>query len=189
MLLTIKNLGKAERALIGMPVPPQQYGNVGTLVEDFLESQGYTINRGAGPDLLDIGVEIKTRTIEATSAQSIGSMTIDDIIATLWEDSPIRAKFQQQFRIKHSIEKGCIVSARMYDFRRDDIQDSMQHAYESARQMIINGNRGSYIRGDYASAYFEHKDSNSYGFRLPHGVMENFERMATNNYKNLFELA
>ena len=72
MLLTIKNLGKAERALIGMPVPPQQYGNVGTLVEDFLESQGYTINRGAGPDLLDIGVEIKTRTIEATSGKIDG---------------------------------------------------------------------------------------------------------------------
>jgi len=189
MILTIKNLGKAERALIGMPVPPQQYGNVGTLVEDFLESQGYTINRGSGPDLLDIGVEIKTRTIEATSAQSVGGMTIEDIISTPWEDSPIRAKIQQQFRVKHSSEKGCIVSARMYDFRRDDIQESMRHAYESARQMIINGNRGSYIRGDYAAGYFEYKESNTYNFRLPHGVMENFERMASNNYKNLFELA
>lgn len=189
MLLTIKNLGKAERALIGMPVPTQQYGNVGTLVEDFLESQGYAINRGAGPDLLSIGVEIKTRTIEATSAQSIGGMTIEDIISTSWEDSPIRAKFQQQFRVKHSTEKGCIVSARMYDFRRDDIQESVQYAYESARTMIINGNRDSYIRGTCAAGYFEYKESNTYSFRLPHGVMESFERMATSNYKNLFALA
>lgn len=189
MLVTIKNLGKAERALIGMPVPPQKNGNVGTLVEDYLESMGYTINRGAGCDLVSIGVEIKTRTIEATSAQSIGGMTIEDIISTPWEKSPVRAKFQQQFRVKHSIEEGCIVSARMYDFRTDEIQSATRYAYESARHMIINGNRGDYIRGDGACGYFEHKDANSYGFRLPNNVMETFERMATNQYKNLFELA
>jgi hypothetical protein len=187
MLLTIKNLGKAERALIGLPVPPQQYGNVGKLVEDFLESLGYTINRGAGPDLLSIGVEIKTRTIGATSAQDIGTMTLEDIIKYDWDTSPLKAKFQQQFRVKHCPDQKCIVSAEMYDFRAEEIQAIVRYAYESARTLIINNCTDNYIRGADAWAYFEHKKSNSYGFRLPNEVMETFERMTTSNYKNLFE--
>ena len=191
MLLTIKNLKKAEKALIGLPVPPQKNGNVGILVEDMLEELGYTINRGAGCDLKIMGVEIKTRTIEATSAQSIGSMTPADIIATPYDLSPIKAKFQQQFRVHHSIERGCIVSAKMYDFRGDYFQNRMRDAYESAREMFANGAFANYVRGDEACGYFEKTVSgrNSYDFRLPSNVMEAFEATCDSTFDSMFEIA
>ena len=190
MQLTIKNLNKAEAALIGMPVPLQQYGNVGKLVEDELESLGYIINRGAGCDLKELGVEIKTRTIEATSAQTICKMTELAIIHTPYDQSPVKTKFQQQFRVHHSVEQGCVVSAKMYEFRDAYFQDKARHAYETARTMIANGNCSDYVRGDKAVGYFEKTSSigNSYDFRFPSNVMESFETTARSTFSTLFEL-
>jgi hypothetical protein len=156
-----------------------------------LEALGYIINRGAGCDLKAIGVEIKTRTIEATSAQTICKMTRYDIIHTPYDLSPVKAKFQQQFRVHHSEEQGCIVSAKMYDFRDAFFQGQARHAYETARAMLAAGDTSSYVRGKNACGYFE-KTSNlgsSYDFRFPSNVMESFEATAHSNFSSMFEFA
>ena len=186
------NLKKAEDALVGMSVPAQHNGNVGKLVEDVMESRGYPINKGKGPDLLVQGIEIKTRDIEAKSAQTIGRMTLENIASTPYTDSSIKSKFQQQFRIKHSSKKLVIVSAKMYDFTVDAVQEVIEFAYESGRSiirdnLITDTESPNYIRGEDALGYWERKDKYSYQFRLGHGHMEFIERLALNSNNRLFE--
>jgi hypothetical protein len=204
MYLKITNLKKAEDALVGMIVPEQCYGNIGKLVEDEMEDLGYDINRGKGADLLAIGVEIKSRDLNATSAQSIGSMTSLDIASTSFRDSVIFEKFQQQFRVHH-IKKldgsTVIVSAKMYNFAYPKIQDAVEAAYEAGRAAMIdqldncNGQCDDYVRGKLpngllACGYWERKEnSNSFDFRLPTTVMEQFEEIAINSSNKLFDFA
>ena len=192
MALKIKSLGKAEKILVGMPVPEEENGNVGRLVEDVLESIGYTINRKSGCDIPKIEVEVKTRTIEATSAQTVASMTPEDIVKTAYEDSPVFRKIQQQFRVHHSRHTGKIVSAKMYDFRVDEIQNAIKYAYTSAQKAFASGKQGKYIKGaSDACGYFEKTvaDSNSYDFRFPDYIMKRFESIANNaeQFTTLFE--
>jgi len=204
MYLKITNLKKATDALVGMVVPEQCYGNIGKLVEDVMEKLGYNINRGKGADLLAIGVEIKTRGLEATSAQTISSMTAIDIATTSYKDSVIFEKFQQQFRVHHTKKldgSTVIVSAKMYNFAYPKIQDVVEAAYEAGRAAMIdqldncNGVCDDYIRGTLpngflACGYWERKEnSNSFDFRLPTTLMEYFEEIANNSSNKLFEFA
>ena len=202
MYLKITNLKKATDELVGMVVPEQCYGNIGKLVEDVMEKLGYDINRGKGADLLAIGVEIKSRGLEATSAQSISSMTVPDILVTAYKDSIIFEKFQQQFRVHH-IKKldgsTVIVSAKMYNFALPKIQDAVEAAYEAGRAVMAdqikncNGQCDDYIRGILpnglpACGYWERKeDTNSFDFRFPTVVMEQFEEIAINSSNKLFD--
>jgi hypothetical protein len=202
MYLKITNLKKATDELVGMVVPEQCYGNIGKLVEDIMENLGYDINRGKGADLLAIGVEVKTRGLEATSAQSISSMTVHDILVTAYKDSIIFEKFQQQFRVHH-IKKldgsTVIVSAKMYNFAFPKIQDAVMAAYEAGRAVMAdqikncNGQCDDYIRGVLpnglpACGYWERKeDTNSFDFRFPTVVMEQFEEIAINSSNKLFD--
>ena len=202
MYLKITNLKKATDELVGMVVPEQCYGNIGKLVEDVMEKLGYDINRGKGADLLAIGVEIKSRGLEATSAQSISSMTVPDILVTAYKDSIIFEKFQQQFRVHH-IKKldgsTVIVSAKMYNFALPKIQDAVEAAYEAGRAVMAdqikncNGQCDDYIRGTLpnglpACGYWERKeDTNSFDFRFPTAVMEQFEEIAINSSNKLFD--
>ena len=204
MYLKITNLKKATDALVGMVVPEQCYGNIGKLVEDVMEKLGYNINRGKGADLLAIGVEIKTRGLEATSAQTISSMTAIDIATTSYKDSVIFEKFQQQFRVHHTKKldgSTVIVSAKMYNFAYPKIQDVVEAAYEAGRTSMIdqidncNGVCDDYIRGTLpngapACGYWERKEnSNSFDFRLPTTLMEYFEEIAINSSNKLFDFA
>jgi hypothetical protein len=204
MYLKITNLKKATDALVGMVVPEQCYGNIGNLVEDEMEKLGYNINRGKGADLLSIGVEIKTRGLEATSAQSISSMTSSDIVETSYKDSVIFKKFQQQFRVHHSKKldgSTVIVSAKIYNFAFPKIQDAVEAAYETGRAVMAgqlnncDGHCDDYIRGTLpnglpACGYWERKEnSNSFDFRFPTTVMEYFEEVAANSSNKLFEFA
>jgi hypothetical protein len=202
MFIKITQLKKAEEALVGMKVPTQEYGNIGNICQDVMIEQGYNFNKGKGADLLDIEVEVKSRGLNATSAQTIGSMLPKDTAVTDYEDSVIFEKFQQQFRIHH-VEKldGTteIVSAKMYNFALPKIQSQVKVAYETGRQIIIdqlknhNGRCDKYIRGTLpdgtpACGYWEKtvKTSNSYDFRLPDNVMREFETIAINSANTLF---
>jgi hypothetical protein len=202
MYLKITNLKKATDALVGMVVPEQCYGNIGKLVEDVMEKLGYDINRGKGADLLAIGVEIKTRGLEATSAQSISSMTAHDILVTAYKDSIIFEKFQQQFRVHHSKKldgSTVIVSAKMFNFAFPKIQNEVEAAYEAGRAVMADqiknydGQCDDYIRGILpnglpACGYWERKeDTNSFDFRFPTVVMEQFEEIAINSSNKLFD--
>lgn len=194
MQFTIKNLKKAEQALVGMTIPPQQFGNVGRIVEAVMISLGYDVNQRLGVDLQSLGVEIKTRDDDATSAQTVGKMSKSDILKYSWEDSPVFKKFQQQFRVHYSSYLGKITSAGMYDFRLPEIQDIARQSYEAARQKLKDGDLASYVRGECFDqqcwGFFERTDPDKqdlYDFRFADAYMKKLEALATSQYKNLFE--
>ena len=177
---------KPAQALIGQTVPTNQHGHAGRFVETLLESMGVEVNKGHGPDFLDYGLELKTRDIDATSAQTIADMSEEDIINTDYKDSHVFKKFQQQLRVytKHNI----IISADVYDFSHSTIQDLIERAYNHARNQLkqcSNLNRTEY-KGFYG--YFERVDPNrnTLSFRLAKSDMETLEGMAKSTYKNLF---
>jgi len=197
MIKTFKDL---KNVLVGQRVPERYGGNVGTFVEDLIEAWGITIDRtGNVPDIPDLEGkerELKTRAVGATSAQTVGSMTDRDVIATpLWEHTPLCRKFQHQIKV-HYDENTCIITdVEELDFSHPDIQRAAKISYESARAIMVNNpSIPKYVRGEemfegVTSGYFEHKDSNSWGFRFPDAVMKKFERLArgSEQFSNLFD--
>lgn len=190
----IVGLPKATKRLVGMSVPEQKHGNVGRLIEDITESEGYPINRGKGPDIEKLQVEIKTRQIEATSAHTIGKLKISDIIKNSWEESSLYSKAQQQFRVFHSKDTLRITKTILVDFRPEHIQSKFRESYEEARKEIIrqyqtNGVIRRYVRGKDCWGYFENtvlERPEWYDFRFSDKDMKKLENMSSNNYTDLF---
>lgn len=171
--------------LVGETVSPKTHGAAGRDIENRLRAQGFPISNESGPDLPSIGVEVKSRDVDATSAQSVGSMLPEDIIKTPYHESVICKKLQQQFRVKHKDQ--VIVSADMYDFSPKYIQERIETSYEAARQKIIVGDDGDYISGG-PYGYFERtvKGSRSYQFRVSNGAVKKLEIMASATSNKLF---
>lgn len=189
----IKNI-KLKKTLIGTPIPnhiPVGDGAMGRYFEDLLEELGAKINRGHGPDLMEFGVELKSRFVEATSAQSICSMTLEDIKTTPYRLSSVYEKFKYQRRIKYN--RAFVVDDAIYNFNQEHIQTLIEDAYEAARLKIINGDESNYIRGNVYGktwGYFEKvisSDTPSRDFRIPHSRMEDLEKMAKSNFLDLFD--
>jgi predicted HicB family RNase H-like nuclease len=177
---------KPAQMLIGINVPTNQHGHAGRFIENKLEEIGVKVNRGHGPDFIDYGLELKTRAVDATSAQTVADMSIEDIIALDYKDSHVFKKFQQQLRVY--IKDNIVVSADVYDFSHSSVQELIEQAYDHAKDQLIKCN--DLTRTEYKDyyGYFEKVDANrkTFSFRLSKSDMEALEGMAKSNYKNLF---
>lgn len=194
MTITVTQLNKASRKLVGMTVPQRLNGNVGNFVEEVLINEGYEINKGIGPDLLSIGVEIKTRDVNSNAHHTIGTMTATGINSTSWKDSSICSKVQQQFRVLYDDKSGTIKSAGMYDFRHEDIQSELEQIYNDTKATINAGLASSLplsanVRSTNTSAYWELKGGSSYAFRISNSAMTKYEAIAKSgkSFSTLFE--
>lgn len=186
-MIKVKKLKKDN--LLGKKLPTNKNGHAGRAVEDILEDQGYNINRqGAVPDMQGLNVEVKTRDIDATSPQTVGTMLIDDIKITPYPLSPISSKLKQQLRVKTKDQ--VVVESRIWDFSDPYIQSLLETSYETARQKIIFGCRDRYIPGGNYG-YFEKctNSDNSYAWRMSQSMMNKLETMSGNSstFNTLFE--
>jgi hypothetical protein len=178
-LFKITALKKAQEALIGMKIPKLDSGNIGRLIERVIESLGYTLNKGAGPDLPQWEVEIKSTVWPTNSSRSIGLMTFTDIINTSYENSLIYKKLQQQFVVKHCRTTMVITEAKMYDFRDPEIQAKFKDAYESTRSVLATYQPGHYpkdVKVVGKCGYWEFKGSNNFKFRILPAAMKKIEQ-------------
>ena len=176
--------------LIGIKLPTNLDGHAGRAAEDILEEAGIKINRGFGPDMLDWGIEVKTRKKSATSAQTITAMYVDDIINTPYKESNVYKKFQQQLRIKTN-DDDIIVEADLYDFDQPQIQELIESAYENGRQILSKNKNLGYTPYSGFWGYFEQtkKDRDGlYDFRISDPDMLSLEMMAKSTFKNHFEI-
>jgi hypothetical protein len=179
---------KLAQQLIGQQLPTNKDGHAGRALELLLETLGVTINKGAGADILAYGLEVKTRKETASSAQTVATMSIKDIINTPYKNSNVYKKFQQQLRIKTN-ELDVIVSANIYDFDQPQIQDLIESAYEYARKQIVANNHIGYTSYVGHWGYFEQchlPQSDSYSFRFSVRDMEDLESMAHSTFGVLF---
>ena len=181
---------KVSDHLIGIQLPTNTDGHAGRAIEDILEAAGIKFNRGLGTDLIDYGIEVKTRKKSATSAQTITSMSVDTIIKTPYKDSNVYKKFQQQFRVKTD-DNNVIIEAGLFDFDQPQIQELIEAAYEHGRKILSQNKNIGYTPYTGFWGYFEQtkKDRDSvYDFRLSNSDMESLERMAKSNFKDMFEV-
>ena len=171
--------------LVGTTVPTTENGHAARYIEQSLAKQGFRVDTRGTLDLPDYNTEVKSRNIDATSAQTVGSMTPEHIKTTPYRESTIFKKIQQQFRVY--IKEDVIVDARVVDFSWNEIQNRIEESYEAARKRIIEGQDSNYIPGG-PYGYFERtvKGSNSYDFRLRDQAMKKLESMATSTFQNLF---
>jgi len=179
---------------VGERVPKQNGGNVGYVIERRLANNGYVMNPGAGPDIEKFITEVKTRKLGAQSANTVGSMTLDNIKTTPYEDSNVCAKMQRQYRVHYNDTFHEVTSEQIFDFTSPHIQRKIELGYESARKLIIGGCTHDYINGGEGIGYFERKrigdDKTSYDFRIPGSQMKKLESMAntTKQFDRLFEI-
>jgi hypothetical protein len=171
--------------MVGKSVPSNINGAAGRYIEKELGEQGYPMSNGPGPDIPVINMEVKSRDLDATSAQTIGRMTPEDIVTTPYQASVIHDKLQQQYRVKTKDQ--IIVSAEVYDFSSQYIQEKIEQCYETARQKIIQGDTGNYISGG-SYGFFERQTDGprSYQFRFTDGAMKKLEAMAQSTFTKLF---
>lgn len=187
-MIKVKKFKLAEN-LIGQVVPNSANGHAGRYVERLLVEMGVPINFGHGPDIEEIGLEVKTRDLDATSPQTIADMNPEDIISTDYKDSHVYKKFQQQLRVY--IRDNVIVSAEVYDFSAPPVQELVERAYNHAKAQLVKNpelTRTAY-KNEYG--YFERVSTHrkSLSFRLSNDDMATLEGMARSEYKNLFEYA
>ena len=172
---------------VGEQIPMEQYnGNIGRWIEDRLEELGYTINRGYGPDLLQMGVEVKSRLESSTSGHTMAAMHPDDILATDWEDSNIFDKSQLQYRVYYD-DDSIVTVAEIFDFTDPDIQTLLKESYNEGRKLFPNSANGhNYFRGDECVGYFEGQENGYYQFRLTDAGMKRIERMSKQTFNKFF---
>lgn len=188
----IKALPGLCQQLIGQRLGTHWYGHAGRALEDLLEQWGWPINRGQGPDILMFGLEVKTRDLGATSAQTVASMDIWDILNQIYDDSVVKQKFQQHLKI--FTRSGVIQDAGIFDFGGDSVQNLIRQAYEHARQQLIESWEQEHDlvrtskRGGF-HGYFErcHADrKHNYSWRLNVRDMANLEYLSRTRIDEFF---
>jgi hypothetical protein len=175
-----------KTSLVGKTLTGITGSERGHEVENIMIRDGFPVDAySKGPDIQAIGVEIKHRDIDSSSPHTVGSMTIDYIMATDYKNTYIAQKLQQQLRVK--VKDNVVQSADVYDFSSSTIQDLIEQSYEAGRQLIINGARNNYIAGG-KFGYFEQKSGsiNSYSFRLSNYAMKCIENISTSTYDKFF---
>jgi|LakMenEpi03Aug12_release.lakeMendotaPanAssembly.Ray.scaffolds.fasta_scaffold00012_55 hypothetical protein len=156
----------------------------GKQFEQVMSRDGWNINQGPGADLQQIGIEVKTKDVNSGSANSVGTITVQDICSLSYKQTHIFEKLQKQFRI--TTADGIVTNQDLFDFTDPYIQEKIEEAYEIGRQKIINGDRSSYIRGS-EYGHFEQRTENSYVFRIPVGSMKKIESMSKSTFNDFFE--
>jgi len=174
--------------LVGVPV----YGspdNIGRQVERIFKKLGFKLQNGAGPDIYIFGVEVKTRTENAVSPETVGRMYEQDIINTAWEDSLFFTKIQSQIRVYHDRKK--ITRCELFDFSDPFIQKNLKDAYENGRNQFINHNLscGNYVYGNKWACFEICKHSGQYQFRINNNMYDKMERMTKDTFNTLFEFS
>jgi hypothetical protein len=178
---------KLNTNLVGMSVPDTTNGHAGRFVENALIKQGFAVDTTGTVDIPGLDLEVKSRDVDAISAQTVGSMLPETIKVTPYKESTVYEKIQRQFRVY--IKDDTIIDAKVVDFSWDVIQDKIEKSYEAARQEIINGADGNYVPGG-PYGYFERTvgGSNSYDFRLRDRAMKKLENIANSTARKIFTI-
>lgn len=185
MKAKITALPKAEEKLKELTIPTVMPGE---FVEGVLKEEGYVLQDGQGPDIPGLGVEVKSRCNTATSPNTVGKMSVADIINTPYRESPIFKKIQLQFRVVYDKYTREVLNPKIVDFTDKHIQEIIEDAYETGRQQFKEGLRGPYIKGtQWGHWELDKQTQNSYSFRIPDKRMKDLVSMSTSSFNDLFE--
>lgn len=158
----------------------------GKILEDAMIEQGFPIDQTGTVDLPN-GIEVKTRSAKTKSKHTIGTMTIDKIIKTPWDETTFKQKLQHQYRVTinddNHLTGQVTAKGELVDLSHPEIQQHFKDAYEKCRNQltmqIVTGEeitpRQRISGGQYGE--LEHKPAkkslgNSFAWRIPPSGMK-----------------
>jgi hypothetical protein len=195
-----KNIGEKKMTVnifniapAGTEIPFEHHtGNVGHWIEDLAELAGLQVNRGKGIDLPGLSKEIKTKSLESKSPNSIATMTIWDLINTPYPESAIFEKMQNHYTVEHSNVYRIVVNETNIDFSNPAIQKLLEEAYELGRQEIAENFKDGivlpYVRKTEYGQFEKVPNRDSYRFRIPVDSMKKLKGMAKSQFNSLFDV-
>jgi len=173
--------------MIGIKVPDKNDGVAGKFIEK--ESGKYlTLQNGKGPDYEKLGIEIKSRDIDSTSALTFGSVTYRTIMTKEYTDTHLCQKMQHL--IYFFTQNNRLINIKHYDFSSQCIQEIIEKSYDYGKKQIISGNTNLYIPPDGHLFYFEDTaKNNQYQFRISKNNFSKIIHMTKLSYQfdRLFE--
>lgn len=180
-----------KHTLVGVQIPCSRKdintGKIGLAIEDMIESMGIKVNRGVGLDLIDYGVEVKSRCVDSETFITIATMQKDYIINTPYKDSIAYKKLQQvrivDYRFDPINNVAIITADKVYDWSDPRLQHDFEKKYQRGRKDLTEGfkpsgcwelktgTKSSYIFKVYAKEWIKLKNR-----------LDNL-----NNYDDIFE--
>lgn len=186
--LELQTLNVIRKALVGTQISSTFGGQSGRDAENLLEGMGFKIDRKGILDMQAYNWEVKTRRVNATSAQTVATMYVDDIISTPYRLSKVYEKIRKQLRFTQT-EDNVISSIDLIDFDQPHIQHRLESAYESQRAKLKANPFLSYTKVDAGQcAYFEDvHNNNTLDFRITDSIMNSLIASSKSTYSTLFE--
>ena len=133
-----------KNTLVGVQLPCTRKdintGKVGRWIEDLIENFGIKVNRCAGVDLIDYGVEVKSRCSYAKTNITISTMTKDYVRQTPYELSFAVKKLQQirviDYDFDEILNQVTITKDKVHDWSSPDLQYCFKQAYERGQRAL-----------------------------------------------------
>jgi hypothetical protein len=158
---------------VGSPIPKfTQDHEAGNWVDREMQSKGHIVDTSGVVDMPEYGIDNKSRKYGSKASWTIGSMTIEDIIATPnWEDTRFYKKCKNQNQIKYNTDFMEIVDVSVLDMDIDLIQQNLKQDYIDLRQCVVEGDRSKEIKSRW-TVFDGYSHSNSYRMRITNTAMQ-----------------
>lgn len=182
--MTRTKISAFKKTLEGMEMPVTQRrsnGDVGNYVEEQLKKQGIPIDSGtAGADVAAFDLEIKTRKRGSNAPITVGSMSLDRILRTDYNNSTIKEKLQtvrsieyDENSIFHEPGTSVVKEDTVIDLTDPEIQKILEFQYEYGRLEVMD-------KFDWpvhtTAGWWEKKDNTTWAFRIPFSNWKNFKK-------------
>ena len=168
--------------VVGSPIPKfTQDHEAGNWVDQEMQSKGHNVDTSGVIDMPDYGVDNKSRNVQSKAAWTIGSMTIDHIIATPnWEDTRFHKKCKNQNQVKYNKDFMEVVDVSIVDMEIDHVQEKLQDAYNDLRSRLLQGDRYKEIKSSNGWAILDgYSHPNSYRFRITNTAMQMIKNISS----------
>lgn len=173
---TIKN-----NIAVGTPIPNfTDDCEAGQYFDQQMAMKGHKLDTVGVIDLPEYGVDNKTRKSSSKASHTVGSMTINDIIATpAWEQTRFYQKCRNQNRIEYDTTFMEVSKVFLLDMEIDLIQEKLSADYRDLRHQLVIGNRSIEIKIANGWAMFDgYGHENSYRMRITNTAMQKIKNIS-----------
>jgi len=162
-----------DNIVVGSSIPKfTQDHEAGQWVDQEMRSKGHVVDITGAVDMPEYGIDNKSRNVQSKAAWTIGSMTIENIIATpVWEDTRFYKKCKNQNQVKYNTDFMEIVDVSVIDMDIDLIQQNLKKDYNDLRQRVVEGDRSKEIRGSWM-IFDGYGHCDSYRMRITNRAMK-----------------
>lgn len=153
---------------------------IGQFIDNVMMSKGHVIDKFGHIDMPEYGSDNKVRKLRSKANHTIGSATIDKIIATpIWQDTSFYRKSLNPNQITYDPDFHEVIEVRLVDMEIDLIQKNLEEGYLDCRQQLVNKCRKKEIKSQNGWVVFDgYGHPNSYRMRIPNKAMKQIHNIS-----------